>query len=349
MPPPTLTSDFDYHLPPEMIAQAPMEQRDHSRLLTLNRVSGQVGHRRFFDLPELLRPGDLLVFNDSRVFPARLLGRREPSGREIELLLLTRLGEGRWRSLVRPGRRMREGAEFTVADSGGVIEARGWVAAVEESGARVVSFEDESLLRDVGAVPLPPYIHETLNDAERYQTVYAKVEGSAAAPTAGLHFTDDLLDTLRRMDVEQAFVTLHVGWDSFRPVKSDLANEHTMHSEYWELSDTSADMINSAKSEGRRVISVGTTAVRLLENAALLGSETGDVLKPGSGWVDLFITPGFRFKAIDGLVTNFHLPRSTLLMLVSAFAGRENVLSAYREAVEQGYRFYSFGDAMFIA
>ncbi len=344
-----LTSDFDYHLPPGMIAQTPMEPRDHSRLLVMDRVSGRLGHRRFFDLHELLRPGDLLVFNDSRVFPARLLGRREPSGREIELLLLTRLGEGKWRSLVRPGRRMREDAEFTIADRDGGMELRGRVIEVEEAGTRIVTFEDEGLIRDVGAIPLPPYISETLEDSERYQTVYANVEGSAAAPTAGLHFTEALLDRLDNMGVEKAFVTLHVGWDSFRPVKSESADKHEMHSEYWELSESAASMINDAKSEGRRVISVGTTAVRLLENAALRDSGPDSFLKPGSGWVDLFITPGFRFRVIDGLITNFHLPRSTLLMLVSAFAGREKILAAYREAVEARYRFYSFGDAMLIA
>ena len=344
-----LTSDFDYRLPPDMIAQTPMEPRDHSRLLTLDRTNGQVGHRRFYDLPDLLREGDLLVFNDSRVFPARLIGRGEPSGREIELLLLTRVGEGVWRSLVRPGRRMRDGAEFVVSDGAGVTEARGRVLEVEDAGTRIVSFENESALRDVGAIPLPPYIHETLDDPERYQTVYSDREGSAAAPTAGLHFTQSLLDRLGDIGVEKAFVTLHVGWDSFRPVKSESAAEHEMHSEYWELSERSADMINSARREGRRVISVGTTAVRLLENAAMLGNGADGLLKEGSGWVDLFITPGFEFRAIDGLITNFHLPRSTLLMLVSAFAGRENVLAAYREAVEARYRFYSFGDAMLIA
>ena len=346
---PMLTSDFDYHLPSEMIAQTPVEPRDHSRLLTLDRVNGQVGHRHFFDLPDLLSPGDLLVFNDSRVFPARLNGRRNPSGREIELLLLNRIGEGVWRSLVRPGRRMRDGAEFTVTDPDGIREARGRVLEIEEAGTRIVSFEDESALQDVGVIPLPPYIHESLDDPERYQTVYSDREGSAAAPTAGLHFTQRLLDRLDDMGVEKAFVTLHVGWDSFRPVKSESADEHEMHSEYWELSATSADAINRAKREGRRVISVGTTAVRLLENAAILGRDSNGVLKHGAGWVDLFITPGFEFRVIDGLITNFHLPRSTLLMLVSAFAGRENVLAAYREAVEARYRFYSFGDAMLIA
>ena len=349
MSPSMLTSDFDYQLPPEMIAQTPMEPRDHSRLLTLDRVSGQVGHRRFFDLPDLLRAGDLLVFNDSRVFPARLNGRRESSGREIELLLLARIGEGVWRTLVRPGRRMRDGAEFTVVARDGAREVRGRVVEVEEAGTRIVSFEDEATLRDVGVIPLPPYIHETLEDPERYQTVYSNSEGSAAAPTAGLHFTEGLLDRLDDIGVEKAFVTLHVGWDSFRPVKSEAAGEHVMHSEYWELSKRSSDRINRAKSEGRRVISVGTTAVRLLENAAMLGNCADGLLEEGAGWVDLFITPGFEFRVIDGLITNFHLPRSTLLMLVSAFAGRENVLEAYRTAVERGYRFYSFGDAMLIS
>ena len=343
-----LTSDFDYHLPTEMIAQTPVEPRDHSRLLTLDRASGQVGHRRFYDLPDFLSPGDLLVFNDSRVFPARLNGWREPSGREIELLLLTRIREGVWRTLVRPGRRMRAGAEFMVADQDGSREIRGRVLEVEEAGTRLVSFESESGLKNVGVIPLPPYIHESLDDPERYQTVYSDREGSAAAPTAGLHFTQRLLNRLDDIGVEKTFVTLHVGWDSFRPVKAESADEHEMHSECWELSATSAGEINRAKREGRRVISVGTTAVRLLENAALIGDGVDGLLKEGSGWADLFITPGFEFMVIDGLITNFHLPRSTLLMLVSAFAGRENVLAAYRTAVESNYRFYSFGDAMLI-
>ena len=343
-----LTSDFDYHLPAEMIAQTPAEPRDSSRLLILDRASGRIGHHTFSDLPEFLRPGDLLVFNDSRVFPARLRGWREPAGREIELLLLTRVGDGTWRTLVRPGRRMRDGAAFTLAGKDGGGEARGRVVAVEEAGTRIVSFEDEGVLKDVGEIPLPPYIHETLEDSERYQTIYADREGSAAAPTAGLHFTQSLMDRLDSAGVEKAFVTLHVGWDTFRPVKSESADEHAMHSEYWELSEASASAINRAKSEGRRVISVGTTAVRLLENAALLTGDSEEAVKHGSGWVDLFITPGFEFRAIDGLITNFHLPRSTLLMLVSAFAGREKIMAAYRAAVEEGYRFYSFGDAKLI-
>ena len=347
---PLLTSDFDYHLPAGMIAQTPAEPRDSSRLLTLDRVSGRIGHHTFLDLPEFLRPGDLLVFNDSRVFPARLRGWSEPTGREIELLLLTRVGDGTWRALVRPGRRMRDGAVFTVAGKDGGGETRGRVVAAEEAGTRIVSFEDESVLRDVGEIPLPPYIHETLEDSERYQTIYADSdkEGSAAAPTAGLHFTQRLMDRLDDAGVERAFVTLHVGWDTFRPVKSESADEHAMHSEYWELSERSASAINGAKSEGRRVISVGTTAVRLLENAALLAGDSGETVKRGAGWVDLFITPGFEFRVIDGLITNFHLPRSTLMMMVSAFAGRDNIMVAYRAAVEEGYRFYSFGDATLI-
>ena len=343
-----LTSDFDYRLPPELIAQTPMEPRDHSRLLALDRTGGGVSHHTFRDLPSLLAPGDLLVFNDSRVFPARLLGRLADSDKEIELLLLARLQGGRWRTLVKPGRRMREGAEFVVEGGQGSVRVTGQVLEVEDSGTRIVRFDDDSRIRDAGIIPLPPYIRETLDDPERYQTVYSNVEGSAAAPTAGLHFTERLLSELRDMGVQTAFVTLHVGWDSFRPVKSESAADHEMHSEYWELSESAASAINRAKSDGRRVISVGTTAVRLLENAAILNLDSDGPLKAGSGWVDLFITPGFGFKVIDGLITNFHLPRSTLLMLVSAFAGRDRILSAYREAVRAEYRFYSFGDAMLI-
>ena len=343
-----LTSDFDYRLPPELIAQTPMEPRDHSRLLALNRSGDGVSHHTFRDLPSLLAPGDLLVFNDSRVFPARLLGRLADTDRKIELLLLARLEGGRWRTLVKPGRRMREGVEFVVEGGQGSVRVTGHVLEVEDSGTRIVRFDDDSRLRDAGIIPLPPYIRETLDDSERYQTVYSNVEGSAAAPTAGLHFTERLLSELRDMGVQTAFVTLHVGWDSFRPVKSESAADHEMHSEYWELSESAAAAINRAKSDGRRVISVGTTAVRLLENAAILNLDSDGSLRAGSGWVDLFITPGFGFKVIDGLITNFHLPRSTLLMLVSAFAGRDRILSAYREAVQAEYRFYSFGDAMLI-
>ena len=340
------TSDFNYDLPQELIAQKPLEPRDHSRLMLLDRKTGQMAHRMFYDLPESLSEGDLLVFNDSRVFPARLYGKSEPSGREVELLLLSRVGAGEWRALVKPGRRMRTGARFVVTEERGGDETRGVVVGVDPSGSRRVCFESEPDLGSVGHIPLPPYIRERLDDSERYQTVYSSVEGSVAAPTAGLHFSEALLDRLEVKGVRRTFVTLHVGWDSFRPITSEDPSEHDMHSEQWELSGEAADAINSARVEGRRIISVGTTAVRLLENAALVNRESDQLVSPGAGWVDLFISPGFEFRVIDGLVTNFHLPKSTLLMLVSAFARRENVLRAYAAAVDERYRFYSFGDAM---
>ncbi len=347
------TSDFDYELPESLIAQTPVEPRDHSRLMSLCRTDGSIGHHRFYELPKMLRPGDLMVFNDSRVMPARLRGRRTtpsplgeaPSmGGAIELLLLSRLSPGLWRAIGRPGRLLRPGSAFVVTGEGGSI--RGEVLEIEPEGERIVRLDGEERLHDVGEVPLPPYITETLADSERYQTVYAREEGSAAAPTAGLHFTDDLLERVRAMGVQTVFVTLHVGWGTFRPVKDGDPTEHTMHAEYWELSPEAANTIRCAKAEGRRVISVGTTAVRLLENAASL-SEDG-LPHAGSGWADIFITPGYRFKVVDALITNFHLPRSTLLMLVSALADRDLIMRAYAEAVERRYRFYSFGDAMFI-
>ena len=340
------TSDFDYDLPQELIAQKPVEPRDHSRLMLLDRKTGQMAHRMFYDLPESLSEGDLLVFNDSRVFPARLYGKSEPSGREVELLLLSRVGSGEWRALVKPGRRMRTGARFVVTEERGGDETRGVVVGVDPSGSRRVCFESEPDLGSVGHIPLPPYIRERLDDSERYQTVYSSVEGSVAAPTAGLHFSEALLDRLEVKGVRRTFVTLHVGWDSFRPITSEDPSEHDMHSEQWELSGEAADAINSARVEGRRIISIGTTAVRLLENAALVNRESDQLVSPGAGWVDLFISPGFEFRVIDGLVTNFHLPKSTLLMLVSAFARRDNILRAYAAAVDERYRFYSFGDAM---
>ena len=341
------TSDFDYELPELLIAQTPIEPRDHSRLMSLHRTDGGMRHYRFYDLPKMLRPGDLMVFNDSRVMSARLRGKRSTGG-AIELLLLTRLSPGVWRVIGRPGSSLRPGAKFEVtgdsASAGGSI--RGEVLEIEADGERIVRLDGEERLHDLGEVPLPPYITETLADSERYQTVYAREEGSAAAPTAGLHFTPELLDEVRGMGVQTVFVTLHVGWGTFRPVKDDDPAAHTMHSEYWELVQDAADRIRSAKTEGRRVISVGTTAVRLLEHAA---SQSVDGLpRAGSGWADIFITPGYRFKVVDALITNFHLPRSTLLMLTSAFASREIMLRAYNEAVARGYRFYSFGDAMFI-
>ena len=314
----------------------------------MDRRSGEVSHHRFTDLPDMLTRGDLLVFNDSRVFPARLYGHLKRSGREIELLLLSRVEDNTWRALVKPGRRMRRGAEFVVTDESRSIEVGGQVVDVEESGSRVVSFEDDANLKRVGVVPLPPYIHEALDDPERYQTIYARNEGSVAAPTAGLHFTRRLFDRLADAGVRKTFVTLHVGWDSFRPVQSDDLSEHRMHSERWSLPQAAADEINRTRSQGRRIVSVGTTAVRLLEHAAIANLNPETLVSAGSGWVDLFIAPGFEFKVVDGLVTNFHLPKSTLLMLVSAFAGTDKVLRAYRAATEEDYRFYSFGDGMLI-
>ena len=337
------TSDFDYDLPESLIAQTPVEPRDYSRLMSLSRIDGGIQHHRFYDLPKMLRSGDLMVFNDSRVMPARLRGKRTTGG-AIELLLLSRLSPGVWRAIGRPGRLLRPGAAFEVTGKGGSM--RGEVLEIEPEGERIIRLDGEERLHDVGEVPLPPYITETLADSERYQTVYAREEGSAAAPTAGLHFTDDLLERVRAMGVQTVFVTLHVGWGTFRPVKDDDVTDHTMHAEYWELSSEAADAIRCAKAEGRRVISVGTTAVRLLENAASLSAD--DLPHAGSGWADIFITPGYRFKVVDALITNFHLPRSTLLMLTSAFSSRDIMLRAYTEAVEQRYRFYSFGDAMFI-
>ena len=346
------TSDFDYDLPKDLIAQTPIEPRDHSRLMVVSRHDGSVEHRRFYDLPQYLRAGDVVVFNDSRVFPARVHGARAGSGGRIELLLLHRLSPGVWRALVKPGRRMRQGDSFEVPKTDGTI--KGEVLEVEEDGSRLVRISEEEALSRVGVVPLPPYIHESLDNPERYQTVYARVTGSVAAPTAGLHFTESLLERMRSMGVELVFVTLHVGWDSFRPVKTSEIERHKMHSEYWEIGREAAGAISRAKRDGRRVVSVGTTAVRLLEQAALATrADSGpegpeEVVSAGSGWADLFIHPGFRFRVVDALVTNFHLPRSTLLMLTSAFAGRELVLNAYRTAASMGYRFYSFGDAMLI-
>ncbi len=342
----TKLADYNYELPPSLIAQTPAEPRDRSRLMTLNRADGSIGHHRFYELPSLMRPGDLMVFNDSRVMPARLYG--SCVGGAVELLLLTRIDAGVWRAIGRPGRWLRKGAAFHIPDNsgdgkGGMI---GEVLQVEHGGERIVRLSDEARLSALGVVPLPPYITAPLADTERYQTVYARNEGSAAAPTAGLHFTQELLERLRAMGVETAFVTLHVGWDSFRPVRAVAVADHKMHSEYWELGDDAAAAIRAAKADGRRVVSVGTTAVRLLENAAAL-SPNG-LPDAGSGWADIFITPGYRFRVVDALITNFHLPRSTLLMLTSALAGRERILRAYAAAVSQGYRFYSFGDAMFI-
>jgi len=336
------TSDFDYELPLERIAQTAVEPRDHSRLMVLSRKDGNMEHRHFYEVGDYLRSGDVLVCNDSRVIPARLLGRKVGGGAKVELLLLRRLELGVWEALARPGRRLKVGTRVELGE-GPVIEAQ--VIEKKETGTVVVSFPDEEALEKAGAVPLPPYIHTPLTNPERYQTVYAQEKGSVAAPTAGLHFTPELMDKLQGKGVRFVFVTLHLGLDSFRPVQVDDPGEHVIHKEYGELTPEVARELNQAKAEGRRVICVGTSAVRMLEHAAR-GNEGG--VKPFTGWVDLFIWPGHRFQMVDALITNFHLPRSTLLMLVSAFAGRELILQAYREAMGLGYRFYSFGDCMLI-
>lgn len=338
------TSDFYYDLPPELIAQTPLDRRDGSRLLTLNKETGETAHMHFFDLPKLLRPGDCLVLNDSRVLPARLLGRREPGGGAAEVLLLIDRGDKVWECLVRPGRKMKPGARLSFG--GGLLTAE--VLEEVEGGNRLIRFDYEGIfleiLEQLGKMPLPPYIKEELNDPERYQTVYSREVGSAAAPTAGLHFTRELLDQVEAMGVRLAYVTLHVGLGTFRPVKEEEITDHEMHAEYCMISQETADVINQTRRSGGRVICVGTTSCRTVESWA---AEDG-TMKESAGWTSIYIYPGYRFKVLDCLVTNFHLPESTLVMLVSALAGREHILAAYREAVEERYRFFSFGDAMFI-
>lgn len=339
------THDFFYELPPELIAQTPLERRDASRLLVLDKESGAWEHRHFHDLPGLLRPGDCLIMNDSRVLPARLLGRRLPGGGACEVLLLTDKGENVWECLVRPGRKLRAGARMTFGDGSLTAE----VAEELADGNRLVRFAYEGIFLEVlerlGKMPLPPYIKEELQDQERYQTVYSKVLGSAAAPTAGLHFTPELLRELESKGVNLGYVTLHVGLGTFRPVKEEAIEDHDMHSEFCTVPPETAELINRTKAAGGRVICVGTTSCRTLESWA---GEDGH-MEARSGWTNIYLYPGSRFKVMDGLVTNFHLPESTLIMLVSAFAGREAVLAAYREAVKERYRFFSFGDAMFIS
>lgn len=337
-------SDFYFDLPPELIAQTPLERRDASRLMTLDKRTGEIGHRHFTDLPQLLRPGDCLVLNDSRVLPARLIGRRE-SGGACEVLLLIDRGEKTWECLVRPGRKLRPGSR--VIFGGG--ELTGEIVGEAEGGNRLVRFAYEGIfletLERLGRMPLPPYIKAELQDPERYQTVYSRVTGSAAAPTAGLHFTPELLKTISDMDVKLCYVTLHVGLGTFRPVKEDEIADHKMHSEYCVIPQETADVICETKRSGGRVVCVGTTSCRTVESWA---DEDG-MLRAGAGWTNIFIYPGYRFKVLDALITNFHLPESTLIMLVSALAGRERVLEAYRRAVEERYRFFSFGDAMMIS
>lgn len=336
--------DFYYDLPQELIAQDPLERRSDSRLMVVGRKDGSIAHRHFYDLPDYLHPGDCLVINDTKVIPARLMGVKEDTGASIEVLLLKRKEEKVWETLVRPGKKARVGARIVFGD--GLLI--GEVTDIVEEGNRLIRFTYdgiwEELLDRLGQMPLPPYITHQLKDRNRYQTVYAEHEGSAAAPTAGLHFTEELLGRLQEMGVVIARVTLHVGLGTFRPVKTENILEHHMHSEFYVVEEAEAAKINDARAAGNRIISVGTTSTRTLESVA---AEDGTI-RAGSGWTDIFIYPGYRFKAVDALITNFHLPESTLLMLVSAFCSREQILHAYETAVEEKYRFFSFGDAMLL-
>ena len=337
-------SDFYFDLPERLIAQHPLEQRDASRLLVLDRADGSVTHRHFRDLLEYVQPGDCMVFNNSRVIPARLMGHAVGKTTPIEVLLLTDKGDGLWECLTRPGRKTREGVELVFGD--GLLTAT--VESVQPDGNRLIRFHYDGIFLEIldqlGTMPLPPYIKEKLDDPERYQTVYSKTPGSAAAPTAGLHFTPELLESLRAKGVKLAFVTLHVGLGTYRPVKEDEITDHVMHSEYYIMDEETAEQINSTRQNGGKIWAVGTTACRTLETIA---DENGTV-RPQSGWTDIFIYPGYHFKVVDHLVTNFHLPESTLMMLISAFATREMIMEAYRQAIEEEYRFFSFGDSMLI-
>ena len=337
-------SDFYFDLPERLIAQHPLEQRDASRLLVLDRADGSVTHRHFRDMLEYVQLGDCMVFNNSRVIPARLMGHAVGKTTPIEVLLLTDKGDGLWECLTRPGRKTREGVELIFGD--GLLTAT--VESVQPDGNRLIRFHYDGIFLEIldqlGTMPLPPYIKEKLDDPERYQTVYSKTPGSAAAPTAGLHFTPELLENLREKEVKLAFVTLHVGLGTFRPVKEEEITDHVMHSEYYIMDEQTAEQINSTRKNGGKIWAVGTTACRTLETIA---DENGTV-RPQSGWTDIFIYPGYRFKAVDHLITNFHLPESTLMMLISAFATREMIMEAYRQAIEEEYRFFSFGDSMMI-
>lgn len=336
-------SDFYFELPQELIAQTPLPQRDASRLLRLNKNTGDLEHRHFYELPEFLHEGDCLVMNDSRVLPARLFGHR-PTGGSVEVVLLRDLGEGNWECLTRPGRKTQPGTHISFGNG----ELTADVIDAIEDGNKILHFNYEGIFLEIlerlGHMPLPPYIKEELKDSERYQTVYSKEVGSAAAPTAGLHFTTELLQKIAEKGVSLAYVTLHVGLGTFRPVKEDNIEDHPMHSEFCIVTDEVADTVNRCRANGGRIVSVGTTSCRTLET---MGDENG-ILHPGSRWTDIFIYPGYTFKMVDALVTNFHLPESTLVMLVSALAGRENILHAYEVAVQERYRFFSFGDAMLI-
>jgi len=337
-------SDFYYELPEELIAQEPLPDRSASRLLVLDKKTGSIEHRMFTDLPGYLRAGDCLVLNNTRVIPARLLGRREDTGGKIEFVLLKNIEGDVWEVILKPGRRAKPGTRFVFGDN----ELKAEILEVIEGGNRLVRFVYNGIFQEVldrvGIIPLPPYITKELKDPERYQTVYAKYNGSAAAPTAGLHFTPGLLEKIAQMGVKIAYVTLHVGLGTFRPVKVENIEEHVMHSEYYSIDKEAAELINGARREGGRIISVGTTSCRVLETV----SDDEGFVKESHGYTGIFIYPGYRFKTVDCLITNFHLPESTLLMLVSALAGRENILNAYKKAIEERYRFFSFGDAMFI-
>ncbi|MBS4539678.1 tRNA preQ1(34) S-adenosylmethionine ribosyltransferase-isomerase QueA [Clostridium sp. D2Q-11] len=338
------TSDFYFDLPEELIAQHPLKDREKSRLLVLDKENGDIEHKVFSDIIDYLEEGDCLVLNNTRVIPARLLGQRENTGGKVEFLLLNNIEGDQWETLVKPGKKARVGDVIEFGD--GIL--KGEVLDIKEGGTRVVKFIYKGIFQEIldqlGEMPLPPYITAQLEDRERYQTVYSKKEGSAAAPTAGLHFTKDLLDKIEKKGIQIAYVTLHVGLGTFRPVKVDDVNEHKMHSEFFEVSEETAGIINKVKENGGRIISVGTTSTRTLESAT---DEEGKV-KECSGWTEIFIYPGYEFKVIDGLITNFHLPESTLIMLVSALTGKESILNAYKVAVDEKYRFFSFGDAMLI-
>lgn len=338
------TSDFYYELPEELIAQEPLKERDSSRLMVLGKDDGSICHRHFYDIKDMLNDGDALILNDTRVLPARLYGVKEDTGGTIEFLLLNKRSLDEWEVILKPGRRAKPGARFVFGDG----KLRAEILDVINDGNRLVKFEYdgvfENILDELGQMPLPPYITKKLEDKERYQTVFARHNGSAAAPTAGLHFTPELLGELEKKGVNIGYITLHVGLGTFRPVKADEIADHKMHSEFYVLPEETAELINRTKASGGRVISVGTTATRTLETAGLSGLP----LEAKTGWTDIFIYPGKKFNVIDALITNFHLPESTLIMLVSALAGRENVLKAYNEAVKERYRFFSFGDAMFI-
>ncbi|UCG10325.1 MAG: tRNA preQ1(34) S-adenosylmethionine ribosyltransferase-isomerase QueA [Dehalococcoidia bacterium] len=342
-------SDFDYYLPPELIAQTPIEPRDYARLMVLNRGGGSIAHHHFFELIDWLRAGDVLVFNDSRVIPARLNGQKTATGGRLEILLLRRLRANVWETLVKPARRATIGSQIEISNGSTkkpTLRIMAEVVELGEGGMRVISFADETQLTKLGRVPLPPYIHSPLQDVERYQTVYAREVGSVAAPTAGLHFTSELMAKIKDLGISCLFVTLHIGLDTFQPIGEDNPLEHAIHKEYGVLSAEVAEKLSQAKAAGRRIIAVGTTTARLVEAVTQLSHPTR--LRPLVGWISLYILPGYRFQMVDALITNFHLPRSTLLLLVSAFAGKGLIGQAYQAAIDQKYRFYSFGDAMLI-